>query len=62
MKLKFNSAKYKRAFVCVLGGGIYVQLVEFYISPRDLFLSVYSWTSNFMGEKLLALQISSEDT
>lgn len=39
-----------------------VQLVEFYISPCDLFFSVYSWTSNFMGEKLLALQNLSEDT
>lgn len=46
-----------RVCVCVGGwGGICVQLVEFYISPCDLFLSVHSWPSNFIGEKLLMLQ------
>lgn len=48
-----------RVCVCVGGWywyGICVQLVKFYIFPCDLFPSLYSWLSNFMGEKLLALQ------
>lgn len=52
-----STSAYACVCVCVGGwGGICVQLVEFYISPCDLFLSVHSWPSNFIGEKLLMLQ------